>query len=33
MSKHDNSRGQIFTVEDGVVVIEHYHFGEDVAYE
>jgi hypothetical protein len=26
-------RGQIFTVEDDVVVVEYYHFGEDVAYE
>lgn len=26
-------RGQIFTVEDGTVVVEHYSFGEDVAYE
>ena len=28
-----DQRGQIFTVEDGVVVVEWYHFGEDVAYE
>jgi len=28
-----NTRGQIFTVEDGVVVVEWYSFGEDVAYE
>jgi hypothetical protein len=28
-----NQRGQIFTAEDGVVVVEWYHFGEDVAYE
>jgi hypothetical protein len=28
-----NERGQIFTVEDDAVVVEHYHFGEDVAYE
>lgn len=29
----DPSRGQIFTVEDGIVVVEYYHFGEDVLYE
>jgi hypothetical protein len=28
-----NTRGQIFTVEDGVVVVEWYDFGEDVDYE
>ena len=28
-----DQRGQIFTVEDGVVVVEWYSFGEDVAYE
>ena len=27
------TRGQIFTVEDGVVVVEWYHFGDDAAYE
>jgi len=32
-SKFDPSRGQIFSVEDGVVVVEYYHFGEDVLYE
>lgn len=26
-------RGQIFSVEDGNVVVEWYHFGENVAYE
>jgi hypothetical protein len=28
-----NTRGQIFTIEDDVLVVEHYHFGENVAYE
>ena len=28
-----NTRGQIFTVEEDVIVVEHYHFGENVAYE
>lgn len=28
-----HQRGQIFTVEGGVIVVEWYHFGEDVAYE
>ena len=28
-----NERGQIFTVEGDEVVVEYYHFGEDVAYE
>lgn len=32
-SNHDPSRGQTFTVEDGVVVVEYYHFGKDVLYE
>ena len=26
-------RGQIFSVEEGMVVVEWYHFGENVAYE
>ena len=28
-----NERGQIFSVEGAEVVVEYYHFGEDVAYE
>ena len=28
-----NERGQIFSVEGDEVVVEYYHFGEDVAYE
>ena len=29
----DGSRGQIFSAEDGEVVAEFYHFGEDADYE
>lgn len=29
----DITRGQIFAAEDGLVLIEDYHFGENVAYE
>jgi hypothetical protein len=32
-SDYDPSRGHTFTVKDGVIVVEYYHFGEDVAYE
>lgn len=31
--QYNNERGQIFTVEGAEVVVEYYHFGEDVAYE
>lgn len=28
-----NLRGQIFTLEGDMLVVEHYHFGDNVAYE
>lgn len=33
IQRDTNTRGQIFTVEDGIIVVEWYCFGEDVAYE
>lgn len=33
MATERDQRGQIFTVEDGIVVVEWYDFGEDVAFE
>lgn len=33
IERDTNTRGQIFTVENGMVVVEWYSFGEDVAYE
>ena len=33
LEKTPNQRGQIFSVEDGIVVVEWYSFGDDVAYE